>query len=333
MGIVRIIWVFLKQTIRKISFFFKSKISKEVLIFLIFLLVSFFFWMLQSLQEITEFQINIPVEYEEMPDSIIVTNSLPKELAITLRDRGTSLYYYFKHRRSLTVHIDPMDWYRREGLSYVQMGSIESSIRGKLRPTTQLLSVSPDSMVLNYVRKASKTVPVLLHKHITCSPQYFMTSEPDVHPSTIVVYGPQKVLDSLAYIETNLLNVSGLNQTTTYAVSLKKIPYVQFSSRKVFVRIRAEEYTERTFSIPVIGLNFPANEMLLSFPPEVKVSFFVGLSSYESVTVNDFQVAVYFDDLVHSTNKFQKLSLVKSPDFVQNVRIQPESVNCLIEKK
>lgn len=333
MGLFRAIGLFLRQRIGKITGFFRSTLSKEAVVFMIFVLVSLFFWMLQSLQEINEYELTIPITYEAVPQNVTITNDLPEAFHVTLRDKGTWLYDYYRHRKELTVHLNPMDWYKAEGISYVEMGIIESRIRSKLRPTTQLLSMVPDTMALFFVEKASKALPVILNKDISPYPQHFLIGEPVVYPSIITAYAPQGILDRLTTVETALVKVKGLKKSTTYKVRLIEKEGVHYSTNYVLVSVKAEEFTERTISIPVTGMNFPVDERLLCFPPEVKISYLIGLSSYSKVDEHDFKLAVEYDELLSSSDKVLKPVLIRKPASVQRIRIQPESVECLIEKK
>ena len=47
----------------------------------------------------------------------------------------------------------------------------------------------------------------------------------------------------------------------------------------------------------------------------------------------DFQVAVDYEKLKGSKDKMQKPVITKYPVNVRNIRIYPETVDCLIEKK
>jgi hypothetical protein len=99
------------------------------MIFLLFLVVSSFFWTLQSLQEVTEYSFSIPLAYDSVPPQLMVANQLPQELQVTVRDRGLLLWTYFKQKKNMTIPVHPTDWYQGEGKSNVQMSMIESAIR------------------------------------------------------------------------------------------------------------------------------------------------------------------------------------------------------------
>lgn len=327
------IWVNLKLLIRKITTYLKKVFSKEVVIFLIFLLISIFFWTLQSLQNIKEFDLTVSVTYREIPEKFSITNKLPDKLRVTLRDKGTLMYYYYKHLKDLSLQIDPMEWYRSEGLNRIPSGTLESRIRYKLRSSTQLLSINPDTISIIFVEKTSRTVSVVLKQNVTLAPQFMLPNHPVVTPSTVTIYAPPSILNHIDSVETEMLEVEDLKDTTTFSVNLKPIEGVRFSRKTVKVHFEVEEFTERSLMVPIIGAGFPLDEVLLSFPSEVKLSFFVGLSSYSKISKKDFQVTVNYDRLIGSKDKMQKPLITKYPATVRNIRVQPETVDCLIEKK
>jgi len=327
------IWVYLKQLIEKITTLFKSAVSKEVVIFLIFLVVSVFFWALQTLQNVTEFDLSVPLTYNEIPGNFAITNKLPKKIKVTLRDKGTLMYYYYKHLKDLSLQIDPMEWYRGEGINRIPSGTLESRIRYKLRSSTQLLTINPDTISIFFVRKSSKKVHVALKQNVSLTPQFMKLNEPVVSPSIITIYAPPALLNSIDSVETEMLEVENLKNTTTFSVKIKPVIGVRLSMETVNVRFEVEEFTERSIMLPVTGTNFPTDEVLLSFPSEVKLSFFVGLSSYSKISLTDFQVSVDYNRFKSSKDKMQKPVIAKYPINVRNLRIYPETVDCLIEKK
>lgn len=327
-----IILTFLKKIIRKIHTFFGKSLNKELLIFLIFLLISCFFWVLQSLQEISEFDMDIPVSYSEIPANISITNELPKTVKVTLRDKGTNLYYYYRHRDELTVRLKLMDWYRKDGIAKISSSTIDTYLRNHLMPTTQLLRLKPDVILVYFVEKASKTVPIHLNSRLTLSAQHILSDIPVLYPSKINVYAPVDILANLKQVETECLNLENVSDSTIVILKLLPIEGVRFSSNTVQVKLNIEEFTEKTLVIPVTGSNFLKGENLLSFPPTVKVTFFVGLSSYNKISEKDFEISVDRLNLIHSEKRSQKVMVTKFPKTIRNLRIQPETVDCLIEK-
>lgn len=327
------ILTFLKKIIRRIYIFFRSTLSKEVLIFLIFLLISCSFWVLQSLQDISEIEMSFPVSYTEMPANIYITNKLPKSVKVTLRDKGSNLYYYYRHRKEFTIHVNLMEWYHKDSIGKIPLSSFDSFLRNRMKPTTQILLYQPDNIFVYFASKGSKEVPVHLNSKLSLSVQHIFSDEPVVIPAKINVYAPASVLHKLNEVETELLTLENIGDSTVATVKLVPVEGVLFSAKTVKVKLNVEEFTEQSLMIPVTGLNFPGGEYLLSFPSSVKVTFFVGLSAYSKISEKDFVITVDRTNLMHSEKRSQKVMLTKSPANVQNIRIQPETVDCLIEKK
>jgi len=323
---------FLQPLNQKIRTLRKNPLRKELRIFLIFFVISGFFWLLQSLQEVREVEMRVPVIYSELPPRISITNELPSYVFVRVRDKGTNLYYYYRHHKGLTIRLNVLDYYHKEDIGKIPASAIESLLREKLMTTTQLIRITPDFIPVFFAPKKAKSIPVRLVSNLTFAAQHLLADTPFIHPTTVEVFAPSSILRSIKQVETEVLTIEELKDTVLVTVALKPIKGARFSVNTVEVRLCVEEFTERTFTIPVEGVNFPPGRSLLSFPPTVNVRFFIGLSVYKKIKASDFQVVVDYKDLFASKNNVSKVHLIKRPEVVQNVRIQPESVECLSEK-
>ena len=66
------------------------------------------------------------------------------------------------------------------------------------------------------------------------------------------------------------------------------------------------------------------------FPSEIKLLFNVGLSRFDKIKESDFGVSVDYNSIVADVNSLV-VTIYKQPEFVQNIRINPERVEFLIE--
>jgi hypothetical protein len=80
--------------LERIKSFLLSKKSREFLIFLFFVFVSFCFWLLQVLNDEYETELSIPLKLKNVPENVVLTSELPHELKIGVKDRGTVLVNY-----------------------------------------------------------------------------------------------------------------------------------------------------------------------------------------------------------------------------------------------
>ena len=65
---------------KRIKDFLLAKKSREFLIFLFFILVSFSFWLLQVLNDEYETELSIPIRMKQVPENVGLTSSLPAEM-------------------------------------------------------------------------------------------------------------------------------------------------------------------------------------------------------------------------------------------------------------
>jgi hypothetical protein len=323
---------FFHLAIQKIRFTFMHPFSKEVRIFLVFLLLSFLFWWLQSLQEIREISVRIPVIYNEVSSDITVTNVLPNELTITVSDKGTNLYRYIRHRKDLTLTLNVMDYYKGQDQGEVPLSEIQSLLNNKLMASSQVIRVNPERIHFHFAKEKAVRLPVRLSTNLHFAPQHQLSSPLRLSPSTVMAYAPEKVLKNLQYIDTETLEIKDLKDTTEVYVVLKPIQGLRLAQNKVKVLVCVEEFTEKSINLPVNGVGFPSGSSLLSFPDHVKISFFVGLSAYNQIKPSDFEAVVDYQTLMSSTNNRSEVRLSRQPIGIHNVRIQPGSVECLVEK-
>ena len=73
--------------------------------------------------------------------------------------------------------------------------------------------------------------------------------------------------------------------------------------------------------------------MLRTFPAKVQVFFQVGLKNFSSVSEDDFEIYVNYEDVLKNESDQIPLKLRNSPDHVGHVRIVPSSVDFLIEER
>ena len=85
----RNIRIYYLKTLERIRSFLLSRNSREFLIFLFFVFVSFCFWLLQVLNDDYETEFSVPLRLKNVPSDVVLTSELPDELRIGVKDRGT----------------------------------------------------------------------------------------------------------------------------------------------------------------------------------------------------------------------------------------------------
>ena len=326
-------WTRVRYFFRKTHRFLFLNRNKEFYVFLLFLALSILFWFLQSTQATSQTELSIPLQYGKLPENTTITNELPASVKVTVRDKGSHLYSYHMQRRKLGIELDLLRWRADDGIGRIPLEQLKPVIFAKLKPGAQILRVSPDSLIIYFVEKEQKDLPVKLNAQIALSRQYMLVEEPTIQPAFVRVYAPSSILDTLRQVETLALDLPVLSDSISVNVKLKAIEGVHFSQASVRVHFPVEEFTEVRYEIAVMGLGFPENLHLRSFPSKVTVSFLVSKSNYQSVKPEDFHLGLSYRDLIESNEDLRSVQLIKIPDYVQRLSLHPDKVEYLIEKK
>lgn len=318
--------------LRKIRTFLLSDKFRECLIFLFFVLISFCFWMLQTLDESYQTEFKVPVRLKNVPKEVVLTSDFPDDVCIRVEDRGTVLLNYMLGRTFFPISFDFND-YKDVG-THVCISSAEltKKVAAQLNVSTKVLSIRPDTLDFIYTQAKAKKVPVRLVGTVQAARQYYI-SRISFSPDSVMAYAPQEILDTLKAAYTEKLYWENVSDTLKKRVSMGKLKGVKFIPAYNDLSVYVDMYSEKTVDVPVVGINFPAGKVLRTFPSKVQVTFQVGLRHFKDVSSDDFFIGVTYEDVLKS--KGDKLPLVVKgvPDFVSHVRVNPSSVDFLIEQQ
>lgn len=318
--------------LRKIKNFLLSTKSREFLVFLFFVLVSSVFWLLQTLDDVYQTEFKVPIRLKNVPKEVVMTAELPQEVRVQVEDRGTVLLNYMLGRTFLPVTFDFTDYTGAGSHVHIASSELLKRISAQLNVSTRLLSVHPDTIDFIYTKGKALKLPVRLRGEISPGRQYYI-SHVGFHPDSVIAYAPDEVLDTLEAAYTQEVNFEGVSDTLTTRVKLHGVKGVKFVPDYNDISVCVDMYSEKTVEVPVVGVGFPPGKILRTFPSKVKVLFQVGLRDFKSVTADDFFIGVSYDEIKGIKGDKLTLSVGKAPDCISHVRVQPPSVDYLIEQQ
>lgn len=324
------------QSIRRIFRYFGWKLksfflSKDVLSFLVFLLLSAAFWLVNALDKERIMILKVPVTYSGIPENIIFEDEMPRMVRVRVRDLGKNLWFY--HLNPLSeVNLELKQKFVEKGLVSVSNTSLQKIISDRLLPTTAVLGIEPESFVGSYVRQDQKKVPVRLKTQISTEHQYMLCEQPSFSPDSVIVYGPLTVLDTLRSVTTRVLELRNIKESKRSNVELQSIPSVRYSHESVVVDICVEMFTEKSTQLTVQIINSPENINLRSFPATVRATFNIRVNHYNDFDVNDIQVVVDYNEIRRGNISRKRLRVINNKFYISNIRIEPEEVEFLLER-
>lgn len=321
-----------KHLVKKIWNFLQSPQCREFLFFLFFVFIASAFWILQTLNEEYETEISIPLRIKNVPENVVFTSDIPQELQLKLADKGTVLVNYMLGQGLMPVTLDFEEYKQRGNHIRLLTTELEKKILGQLVVSTKMKDISPDTLEIIYTQGEGKKVPIRLQGNATAKRQYYITGQ-DITPDSVMVYAPQKILDTIhaAYLQEDAL--TDIADTTSFTLPLIPIKGVKFTPDKALVRFYADILTEKTVSVPIKGIHFPTDKQLKTFPSKVNITFQIGMQQFKDITAEDFTVGVSYENLQSDpSNDHCELQLIESPANVSHIRLSPASVEYLIEQ-
>ena len=322
-----------KATVTDIKAFLCRQRWKEALIFSAFVLLSFGFWLLLSLQEEYETTLYVPVAYQNVPPSISFSGEKPEKIAVRVRDKGSGLLNYTFRRNMQPVQVDMKGTATKEGVLLVTQEQIESAITKQLLVTTTLLDFEPRSIRLPYSAIYQKEVPVHFNGKVRTIPGFLPSGENIITPSHITIYATQEVLDTINEVKTVYTELSDCSKTVPRNLKLQPIPGVNFETQRVSVIIPIEEYTEKTLHIPVVCEQIPEHYIIRIFPPEINVTCHLPMSRFKELTEDDLAIHITYDELVQAGNEPLFIDLTEKPEWIHTYSLDPEKIEFILEKK
>lgn len=332
--------MFDKQNIRirllkskeKIRNFLLAKSSREFLIFLFFIFVSSCFWVLQVLNDDYETELSIPIKLKNVPEDVVITSEFPSELKIGVKDRGTVLVNYLWSQTLYPINLDFEEYLEKGNQVKIPSQTLSKRIAGQLSQSTKLSTIKPDTLELIYTKGEAKKVPVRLRGNINAERQFYI-ADTIFSPDSVMVLAPNAILDTITGAYTQMLNVAHVADTTRRRVDFQTIKGAKFTPSFSDVTFLVDVFAEKTVEVPVVGIDFPRDKVLRTFPPKVQVSFQVGLSHFKEVTADNFVVVVNYDDLNENVSEKCKPALAKYPQNVKHIRLHPIEIDYIIEQQ
>ena len=308
--------------------------GRDMLVFAFFLVVSTGFWLLQKLDDTFEADIHVPLELVNVPQGIIITTPLPEEVTITVQDRGTNLFNYMRSSEGIApIRLDfsLYDNASMAGKASIAATDVQRAFLQQMNSSLTVLRMHPDKFEFHYNRGISRKVPVRYVGTVSTQRQNYLQSI-SLQPDSVTVFAPLTILDTLKYAYTDRKDIVELDKSVKAELYFPKIAGVKVVPEKVQLTAHVDYYTEQTLKVPVVGLNFPADVTLKTFPAEVTVKYRVGAANARSVTADSFVLASTYEELLNNSSGKLRLQLKSMPEGVSNVRIYPAEVDYLLEQ-
>lgn len=308
----------------------KKLTSKNVFLFLGFVIISTVFWLLLSFNNNMTHDTTINVVIKK-PSNVTLIQDIPSKITVTLKDRGLSLIKsLFKSTPTIEINFDK---YNNEKNNTIEITASQliSEVRNTLGSESAIIKVSPESFSAKYTTLPGKKVPVNWENNIkSIIPDKLFVINPSLirtNPDSVVVYALDlSTLYKIKEVDISTVEVANLTSTFKKEVRLRSINNVRIVPDEVVLTVPVEPLIKKNYEASISVRNKPNNIDVILDPPSVNVSFLVPQSHYhDQVKLN---VIVDWND-IDINSKMVKIKLAEYAGYYSNVTLSADSVNCL----
>lgn len=286
----------LKQTFTQIWIWM---VRKDAFIYILFVGLAFLFWWGRAMSSQRELTIKLPVEYTHVPAQVVFENQLPTSLEVTLRDNGRLLRQIQHTKPNIQIAIEDK-LKDSTGVMLLPTDMIRPKVQDILPGSTVIQQIYPEEITSAFHMEATKCVPISLCAQWTLEEQYQLVAPPMLTPSMIDIYGTQQAIDTIDAILTDSLLVENIVDTKQIEVGLIIPKGIRTQVATTTVVWTAEQFTDKSFTIPIEVEGAVAGEVIHLFPNTTTVTVRVGISHFTQVSAEDLRVVCEYPTHTHN---------------------------------
>jgi len=309
------------------------KNNKKLNVFLLFLLLSFAFWTLIKLSRTYTSTVEVNLSYIDLPENKLFQSKPNSKVEVRLEAVGFKLLKYKFASKEVSVSLKNVKE-KKKSTYYLLSSNVLKSIDNSFSES-KVIAINPDTLYFELGKSVSKKVKVEPDVSIQYKSGYHLLDDLIIDPEYITISGPQSQVDSILYITTENLKLTNVHDTINSKIDIltkDELSKLTYSENIVTIRGKVEKFTEQTLEVPVKVKNVPSSYKISTFPSKVKVIFQVGLSDFNKVNENDFEVICDYNSIESNGVDYLIPKINTKPSFVSSAKIVPNKIEFLLEK-
>lgn len=323
-----------KRTLRRKAAIFlrllRSSRGKDIFIFLLFLGMSYVFWLILTLNDDMQRDLKVKFEIDNVPADVTFISEVPQDLLVSVRDKGTVLTNYtWGGTPSLKINYSDLTYDGVKDRVMLGEQQLSAKVRSIFGSSTQIISMKPDSLSLVITNRPASTAIVEPQIDVTPAPQCVISGPIIISPDTVTVYSARHLRIRPKAVKTVRISRTDIKDTLSIEARILPEPGTRVVPDKVMITVPVEPLIskKRDVQIRIIGAADP-NSIVL-FPSRVMVSYLLPMSLYNS---ENGIITVSANFSKRSDGKIP-LELGALPEYYHGVELSTDSVEYLIEQR
>ena len=264
---------------------------RDVLTFLLFVVIATIVWYGHAMQSVRNTRVPVRIQYTGKPDAIgLKAPGLPDTVMIEVRDAGARLNTY--HRDPLRLTIDLHSYIHGErGRIYIPSDALRRSISDILQGTSRLIETAPEDITCDFFTEQERNVCLAFRGTLKTANEYQLVGQPALSRKRMKIFGDEQSILAIDTLYTEYQELTEVTDTMNIRCAIDAPEGIRLEDDSVDLRIIAERYTEKKFSVPVHIKGIPEGYRIRLFPKEVEVSVRVGMNHFGQVKAGDIHAS------------------------------------------
>ncbi|MDV7188116.1 CdaR family protein [Lutibacter sp. TH_r2] len=309
--------------------------NRKLKVFLFFLVLTAIIWLLVELSKTYTSEAKFNVKYKNIPENLLLQNKPISIVDIQLKAPGFSLLKYKTLNRDINLSLANLS--KNKKGYYILTNNQKAFITKQLSSNVEVIKVQEDTIYIDLGANISKKVPVNVLLDLEFKMGYNLINSYQVKPDSVLIKGPQKYIDSIQEIATEVKAIKEVSENVNTELKLQlpaKQTNVKATVNKVKIISKVDKFTEGKFKIPVAIINQPDNILVKPFPKEIEVYYIAGLANFNKISKENLEIVFDFNQYKNDT-LITKLSPIVQhrSEYISTLKIVPEQIEFLIQKK
>lgn len=301
--------------------------KKKIPLLIISIAFSVIIWGTISLSEEYYANVNVPLRVVGFPNGFSIGSEIPENITIKLRGIGWKLF-------AVNIGKDVAYNISVKGDS----GFIQIKLMDHLTDNRWMLSeldiidIVPNSLSFSIERRVKKKLPIVADLNLDYKVGYGLAKQVVLEPDSIVLDGPQSVVNSLTEIKTKEIKLSSLDKLIIKNIGFIYLPGTSYGTKFVTVSLDVQRIVDKQFDdIDVEVLDVPPDRDVILLPNKISCNVRGGIEILGKLEKDEFRAFVFYRDVVLDTlgNVIPHIEL---PVNTTLKYIKPERLRYIIKK-
>lgn len=288
-------------------------------------------------KEKSEMTYAMPIQYVNLPDSLVFDQELPTHFNLSIKDESSSLFrhYTFRNKKdSVQIDINKLLNEQSENQRIIiQSENIIQLIRENLQPGTELISYYPSMINTSYSVIQRKKVAVVYDGEIELAKGFIFDGKTAIEPENIAIYATQRALDTIFFAHADISSLGAINENIKAKIPIKKIDGIKFRPDSVTISIKVDQFSNKEINVPITCINLPEGLNIKFFPSHIKVSVTLGLKQYKETKDSDFKITLDYNKIKDLNSSTVPILITSKPEHALIQSLHPAEVEFILEKQ